>query len=568
MAGSNRWALVAGLVALLLAGCAAPGPGAGQPGGEVARPTGPKRIIAGIMSDPQSLYPLLNDSSIRGGEVIEELANSGLAVVDSRGSLRPQLAEAVPSVDNGLWRLTPDGRAETTWKLKEGTHWHDGTPFTSFDLVFTVQLLRDKELNMTRAPAYDFIDVVEAPDSRTVMVKWRAPYIEADEMFTRGLAFPIARHVFDAPYQRDKASLTGLPQWSVEYVGTGPFKLKDWVVGTHMVFTANDAYVLGRPKLDEIEIKFIPDPNTIFANVLGGGIETTLGKTVAIEQALEAQNVWREGRIDVAPGNAVVLRVQFLYAHPPIVLQLPFRQAMEHATNKKEMVDALLGGLAPPGETSIYSTREPAELAPARDRVVRYPYDPRRAMQLIDGLGYTRGSDGMYRDSAGQRISVEIRTNIVDLNQKAALTLQDMWRQVGVEGTLEVFPQSRASDQEYRAKFPAFELLRGVALDSVGAFHSRNRKTAENNWRGGNGGYGNPEYDALVDRYLVTIPIQERVRLLGDILHHLSDEVVVMVLFWDVEPILVGNRMQGLTARHRGSSHAWNAIEWDVRNSE
>lgn len=554
------------LAAMLLVGCVGPADPSGDRDGQgTGRSSGPKRIVAGIMSDPQSLYPLLNDSSIRGGEVIEQLANSGLAVIDNRGSLRAQLAEAVPSLDNGLWRLSGDGRAETTWKLREGINWHDGAPFTSSDLAFTVTMLRDRELGMTRAAVYDFLDVVETPDPRTVTVKWREPYVEADRMFTPGQAFPVARHVFEGPYQRDKATLTGIPQWTTEYIGTGPFKLKEWTPGSHMIFTANAAYALGRPKLDEIEIKFIPDPNTIFANVLGGGIETTLGKTVAIEQALEAQHLWREGRIEVAPGNAIVMRIQFLYTNPAAVLQLPFRKAMEHATNKQEMVDSLLNGMAPPGETSLYSTLEPRELEPVKDRIVRYPYDPRRAMQLIEGIGYTRAADGLYRDGTGQKLSVEIRTNVVDLNQKATLATADNWRQVGVEGVPEFFPQSRANDQEYRAKFPAFELLRGVDLDSVGAFHSRNRKAPENNWRGNNGGYGNPEYDAMIDRYLVTIPLQQRVQLLGDIMHHISDQVVAIILFWDVEPVLIGNRITGLAARHRGSSHGWNAIEWDVR---
>jgi peptide/nickel transport system substrate-binding protein len=509
----------------------------------------------------------LNPSSIRGSEVIAELANSGLAVIDNQGSLRPMLAEAVPSVENGLWRVTADGRAETTWRLRDGIQWHDGIPFTSTDLAFTVAVLQDREVGdlvKVRDPAFSFVDSVETPDARTVTIKWRQPYAEADQLFTRDHAFPIPRHILEAAYQRDKAGFSALPYWSIEYVGTGPFRLRDWQPGSHMTFVANDAYALGRPKLDQIEIRFVPDPSTVFANVLAGSIDLTLGKTVSIEQALEAQRRWSEGRIDTAPGNAVVMRIQFLYTNPPIVQQLPFRRALEHAIDRQQMVDTLLGGLAPAADTSLFSTLEAPELAPARDQVVRYPYDPRQSGQLIQDLGYTRAADGLFKDAAGQGISVGIRTNVEDVNQKATLAIADFWRQVGVQAVPEIFPQSAANDQEYRAKFPAFELLRGLDMTKVKDFHSSQRKTAENRWQGTNGGYGNPDYDALVDRYLVTIPVHERVDLLGQILHQLSDQVVVIVLFWDVEPILIGNRIQNVSARHRLSSHGWNASQWDL----
>ena len=58
----------------------------------------------------------------------------------------PVLAEAIPSFENGLWKVFPDGQMETTWKIREGARWHDGTPFTSGDVLFTSKLEQDKEL--------------------------------------------------------------------------------------------------------------------------------------------------------------------------------------------------------------------------------------------------------------------------------------------------------------------------------------------------------------------------------------------------------------------------------------
>jgi hypothetical protein len=75
----------------------------------------------------------------------------------------------------------------------------------------------------------------------------------------------------------------------------------------------------------------------------------------------------------------------------------------------------------------------------------------------------------------------------------------------------------------------------------------------------------NAELDALIDRFSVTIPIDERVRIGGQIVRHMTDRVVEMPLFYDTEPTLISNRVKNLTSRQLRSSHAWNAIEWDVQ---
>lgn len=75
----------------------------------------------------------------------------------------------------------------------------------------------------------------------------------------------------------------------------------------------------------------------------------------------------------------------------------------------------------------------------------------------------------------------------------------------------------------------------------------------------------NPELDALLDSYFVTIPLQERVGVLGQIIHHISDQVVPLPLFYAAVPTMIGNRLRNISARNgRGSTEAWNAEAWDV----
>ncbi len=137
------------VMALILAAC---GPASAPPTSEPG-PTGQrslKRMTAAILGDPRTLRNTVNSAGGSGAtpglEVVEELLDVGLVTLDEKGGLHPRLAEAVPSIDNGLWTLLPDGRMETTWTIRPSAKWHDGTPVTAEDLVFTATVSQDRDL--------------------------------------------------------------------------------------------------------------------------------------------------------------------------------------------------------------------------------------------------------------------------------------------------------------------------------------------------------------------------------------------------------------------------------------
>src|SRR2546427_7057297 len=141
--------LVSGLlmVAILVA-CApaAPSGGRSTPSDQVS--SAPKRFTAAIRGNPHTVYQKLNPrSNIPGIDSLEQMVSAGLTVatLEGRGRL-PRLAEAAPTIENGGWKLLPDGRMDVTWTIKEGAVWHDGVSFTANDVVFTTQVLRDKRL--------------------------------------------------------------------------------------------------------------------------------------------------------------------------------------------------------------------------------------------------------------------------------------------------------------------------------------------------------------------------------------------------------------------------------------
>src|SRR5207248_152723 len=173
------------IAALVLAGCApsqVPSTAPAAPA-EAPKPSAPKRVVGAILGDPFALnYQISSAGAFTppGSEALEELVSVGLTTVDNQGALVRRLADTVPTTDNGLWKIFPDGSMETTWKIRSNAQWHDGTPFTSADMLFTAEVVQDLEVGVFRNRAYDAIDSVTAPDPSTVTIKWKRPYIAAD----------------------------------------------------------------------------------------------------------------------------------------------------------------------------------------------------------------------------------------------------------------------------------------------------------------------------------------------------------------------------------------------------
>ncbi len=175
--------------------------------------------------DPWTLSRTMNGNvgRVRGINELELLVHSGLSVERDRGVRHPLLAEAVPSLENGLWKVSPDGRMETTWRIRDGAAWHDGVPLTVDDLVFSVQVGRDRETVSFRDKGFDAVDTVRAVDARTVTVTWSQPYIEADTLFGNQSTFalPLPRHILEKPFTEDKAQRPRRRSLEFASVGSG-----------------------------------------------------------------------------------------------------------------------------------------------------------------------------------------------------------------------------------------------------------------------------------------------------------------------------------------------------------
>jgi peptide/nickel transport system substrate-binding protein len=565
-----RLVILALTLLTLLGGCAPSSPQSSAVASGEAATAAKKRMTVAIRGNPWTLNSTFNSAGaggVAGVGDVEDMVHAGLAdIAIRRVAIAPRLAETVPTTENGLWRVFPDGRMETTWKIRPNARWHDGTPFTTEDLLFTARAGQDGDILALNERGYQFVEKIEAVDEKTITVTWRRPFIAADTMFSGSFSIPLPKHLLERTYLEDKANFDQQPYWTREFVGLGPYRVREWAQDSHVVLEAFDSYVLGRPKIDEVEVRFLLDPNTIIANVLSGAVDLTLGRGLSFEQGAQARDQWREGSMQLSADATSWIAVfpQFVNPSPRVIADVNFRRALLHGTDRQGLVDTFLGGLMPVAHSYV-SPAQP-EYREVENSIVRYDYDPRRAMQMIESLGYTRAPDGIYRELSGERLSVEVRTTSGDdLRDKMLFSLADEWPRIGVAVDPVIIPRQRADDREYRAARPAFEMVRQPNDLSEGALvrlMSAEAALPENNFRGQNRvRYMNPEYDALVDRYLVTVPMGERIEYARQLVRHISENLPILGLLYDAGPVLVANRLTGVDA----SLAARNAHEWDVR---
>ena len=147
------------------------------------------------------------------------------------------------------WSVSPDGLTYT-FKLQENVKWHDGKPFTAADVVFTAQEIL-VEVHPRSRPVMQRAEDVDATDPHTVVFKLKEPFGAVPHGWVPSTAPIVPKHIYDGTdFRTNPANQTP--------VGTGPFKLKEWVRGPHIHFVRNDDYwKQGQPYLDGI---YLPRP--------------------------------------------------------------------------------------------------------------------------------------------------------------------------------------------------------------------------------------------------------------------------------------------------------------------
>jgi peptide/nickel transport system substrate-binding protein len=324
--------------------------------------------------------------------------------------------------------------------------------------------------------------------------------------------------------------------------------------------------VLGAPKLDEVELWYIPDTNALSANLLAGTVDVTAD--VGPDLGLQLRSDWQDGRImfNLGSGTWTAMFPQFIEPHPAILADVRMRRALAHAVDRQEIVDTIQAGNSPVAYSFLNPNQgEYREIAAA---IPKYEYDPRRATALLQEIGLSKGSDGLYREAGGPAVPIEVRTVPVDALSRAGVAVASYWQRIGLDATAVQYPPQRGQDLEYVATFPAF-FIRASRTDNLRGYHSSQTPLSSNAFRvtpPNFSRYMNPELDELLDTYYRTVPRAERTAVLGQIARHISEQVTVVGLWYVTAPGAISSRMLNVGPQWPGSLITWNAHEWDTRD--
>ena len=457
---------------------------------------------------------------------------------------------------------------ETIWKLHPNVKWHDGTPFTAEDLVFSGTVCRDAEIPCLVRSNIRSMASLSAPDPLTLVVDWSAPYANADQ--AEGLA-PLPRHLLEDLYQADKTSFVLSPRFASEFVGLGPYRLERWELGSHIEFRRFDGYFRGRPPLDQVFVRFLGDANTMVAAILSGTVDVLLPLGVSLEEALDVRQRWQGTGNQVLFGPSNTLYSLYFQLRPDLARPVNgavnplVRRGLYHAIDRHQITEAGLAGVAPVADSWV-PVIDP--LRPQVESVIpQYPFDVARAQALLAEAGWARGVDGMLvHPGTGERFEVEISGAPRQETHRMQAVMREMFKAIGVDGSVYAFPPAVASDNQARSTRP------GVTINGTGSgnffsstLHSRSIPAPENRWGGSNwGAYNNPRVDGVLEKLVATIPRAERLPLQRDLLQVVLGDVPVAPLYWNVAPVLALAAVKGLP-EHGGNRQTWNFFEWDKR---
>ena len=191
---------------------------------------------------------------------MHEFLKAYLTVRNHDDLVEAHLAAELPSLDNGTWKVLDDGRMEVTWRLRPGVRWHDGTELTAADVRFSWEVNAEQTIPLgAQSPARQ-IDRVETPDPHTIVMHWRTTSPLGAEMTEREMDV-LPEHVLGAAFAADPSSLLSHPylQNPDAFVGAGPYRPTDRVLGSHITVEAFDSYFLGRPKIGRVTFRFFED---------------------------------------------------------------------------------------------------------------------------------------------------------------------------------------------------------------------------------------------------------------------------------------------------------------------
>ena len=534
-----QWPLLAtlflGIVAIAAFGFILANPLDSSPGEQ-----GETRYVEAIIGSPARVNPLFAPLNDTDGD-LASLVFSGLTRLGPEGDVLPDLAES--------WEISDDGLVYT-FHLRRDVVWHTGAAFTAEDAVFTYAMLADSELGSDPTLGQLWRQVsCSAGDEFTLLCELPEPFAPFLSFTTIGLLPKIvlqgttAATLADHPFNQAPA-------------GTGPYRLAQ-LDQTKAILRANPTYYRERPLIDEIEVRFYPDPSTAAAALARGEVQGLLLGPSASQEDFDLLTSTDGLRAYTA--NRTAYTVLFLNNSQPPFDDKALREAVSLSININDVISELLGGRAVGADSPIVpgTWAYNPELEPV-------PHDQERARELLDEAGWKMTDDGV-RQKEGTELRVSLMTDQDPLRIAIAERIAKQLAEVGIQ--LTVAPQGSADlvreflvPHQYQAAIFGWDP--GADPDPYPAWHSSQVGPEGRNLAG----YQDADTDRIIEEARRTTDLDKRQARYYAFQQKFLEDVPSVLLYYPVFTYFVAEEIENLElgTLFEPSSRFANANQWTV----
>lgn len=436
-------------------------------------------LVIAVDADVDTLHPADYSTTVELN-ILNQLYDTLMYMnPDGTQEPEPRIAESYEISEDGL---------DYTFHLRDDVTFHDGTPVTVEDVVFSIELFKESEYQGSQI---SMMSSVEATDDKTVVCHLDSPYAP----FLQGILIP---HICSkAYYEADPEGFVSNP------VGTGPYKFVSRATGSNVVLEANEDYYRGAPAIKNVSFEVIPDTATKAIALQTGEVGFA-----EIDSSVLAQ-------LDANPQITVTEVPTSTFCYVSMNLEKePFndvqvRQAINYAINRENLVAVCFDG-----EAEVNSNICSKNRSGYSDDQFQYTYDPEKAKELLEEAGVTTPCD------LGEILVAEKYSNL-------ATVIQNDLKAVGLDVTISVKEFNAYIDDLTSGNYSITALnmtLDGDTQSLEMAFTSDYIGTA-NNAR-----YSDADMDELFNQTRSETDPDKRLELFDQIFTKAQDEAIYAVL--------------------------------------
>jgi peptide/nickel transport system substrate-binding protein len=494
--------------------------------------------------DLQSMNALVA-SDFTSNSIMREMLFMPLVKYDEKLNVVPWLAASWDTA-----RVAGDS-LDLTFHLRRDVKWHDGQPTTAEDVKFTYERAIDPRTGFPNISAFQgfYSPRVVLVDPYTVRFRMR-PHAEFLDIWYQTPIMP--KHLLGSvpPEQ-----LITHPFGTTAPVGNGPFRFVRRIPGQEWVFEANPAFsdsLGGRPYLDRIVYRNLPEQTTLLTELLTGRVDVYLGVNPAQAEQVKAS---RTAHLSATPFR------QWVYiawnTRLPMFSDARVRRALTMAIDRQAIVEALVHGYGEVGRASV----TPAHWSyDPRDTLTLLPHDTAAARKLLTEAGWQdRDRNGVLEDAQGREFRFTLKTNQGnDLRKDITEIVQAQLRPLGivVEPRLvewnTLIRQLQGSATGRGAGTRDFEAVVNAWVDDfrkndADILHSRNLTKPYQYV-----GYANTRVDSMIDTLNVIMDRQQAAPIWREYQRLLATEAPYTVLYYPQRLAGINRRLQGVKMDVRG----------------